>query len=138
MTSTNKEPYTLKFVEGIYHVLKCLLTNKMPNHKKMEAFLALIPEAEHKHIAGLDPRNITGCKNFAIVCAFLGIQTTGDTFETRCVANLLKAIHDSFERTYCLECDKFKKIVTKGLCEDCEFENELRERFIQQIRTNNP
>ena len=99
MASANKEPYTLKFVEGIYHVLKCLRTEKMPNPEKVKAFLALIPETQCEHIVELDPRNITGCKNFAIVCAFLGIQTTEDTFEKICVANLLIAIDASFKRT---------------------------------------
>jgi len=99
MASANKELYTFDFVKGLIHALKCLRTGKMPNPEKVKAFLALIPETQHEHIVELDPYNIISCKNFAIVCALLGIQTTGGTFEERCVANLLTAINDAFKRT---------------------------------------
>lgn len=98
-----QSPYPKEFVYGLFHLFKCLRTKKMPKLEKVKAFLALIPDTQCEHIVELDPYNITSCKNFAIVCAFLGIQTTGGTFEERCVANLLTAINDSFKRTYCLE-----------------------------------
>jgi hypothetical protein len=99
MANIYDPPYNFDFVKGLIHALKCLRTGKMPNPEKVKAFLALIPETQYDHIVELDPYNIISCKNFAIVCALLGIQTTGGTFEERCVANLLTAINDAFKRT---------------------------------------
>ena len=99
MANIYDPPYNFNFAKGLIHVLKCLRAEKVPNTEKVKAFLALIPETQYDRIVELDPYNITSCKNFAIVCALLGIQTTGGTIEERCVANLLTAINNAFKRT---------------------------------------
>jgi hypothetical protein len=115
---------TQLFVAGLLAWFRSLRTGKVPSTNG-RMFKEQASETELKLITALNAHDICCSENFKIICALLSIEPGNKT--CRYVSNLLTAINDSFERTYCWECNSFvKQLFQNGECDDCALKNELK------------